>query len=995
MEWLPARTLSQASGTETMPSAFTSHNGRKLPHHTTPQGNGAGRGNGARPSNGSAAHELPLASSLDWRRFIVAVWRYRWVVLLVAVLGSASGFALAHQIKPQYKAQTTIWIEPSDSRANEQAPVQTGQLLQAGAAWVELLRSYRVLDEVVGDLRLYLRAASPQEANLLAQFQLDDGLAAGHYRLAVDPDGRRFQLIAAGDKLVHEGAIDDLSGPLTGQETLERVSALGGDIEFSVESLRDVARSLGERINTEIDSEHTFLNLSLTGEDPVQISEVLNAVSQRYVQVVHDLKRERLLESTRILNEQLSQAHQQLLEAEGELESFRVRTITLPAQRATPVAPGVESTRESAFSNYSSLLIEREQLRRDRWSIDRVLRNASESGPSIEGLEIIPSVRASSDLVLAMGELTSKRSELRSQLNRYTEEHQAVRDLRSEIQSLETSTVPRLAADLSRTLADREVILESMIVAAADELRRTPMRAIGEARLERRVAIAANLFNTLQARRDEAHLAAESSIPDVRVMDAAFPPQQPINESQEEQFILMALMASLCIAVGVGILLDFLDTRLSYPQQVSDGLGVPVIGSVPHVNNGSRGLSALKAAQVVEAFRVIRLNVAHAHGTAGPVVLSVTSPEPEDGKSFVLANLGMAFSGMGYRTLIIDADVRRGSQHRLLGGGRKPGLTDYLAGNAPLEKVVRSTSHRALSRIASGTRRQDGPELLQSRAMTYLLAQMRKEYDVILVDTPPLAACADPLALGTLTRNMVLVVRTGTTNRSATEWRLDSLARLPVRLLGAILNDVPHVGVYRYHRKAYASLYLPDEAKRALPGKRIQRSIDLREGASVDDSQTEPPKVDPRTEVDRVERVTLPDGNGNGRNNGNGTHSGNRKRNGNGSELPIAAEIQVDFNASRYSRLDELLDLEIESVIQEVEPVEVADLEITDFEILDWQVDSNEEGNSHGNGNGSGNGNGNGEGRLGRAIDEDLAGVDARIESFREHQRRNHVRLWK
>jgi capsular exopolysaccharide synthesis family protein len=923
------------------------------------------------------ASGLPLASTLDWRRFIVAIWRFRWLVLLVAILGSASGFAMARQIRPKYRAEATIWIAASNPRGHDQEPLQTSELLQAGA-WADLLKSYRVLDEVVDDLRLYLTAGSPEEADLLTHFPLESGLVTGHYRLVLSPDGRLFELWAAGDRLVQQGMIGDSTGLLSGlsQETLSRVAALGRDIEFSVESRRDVARGLGERINTKVDAEHTFLSLSLTGEDPLLISRVLNAVSQRYVEVISELKRAKLVESTRILDEQLWQANQQLRESETELEAFRVRTVTLPQEAASPVAPGLGATREASFSNYAGLLMEREQLRRDRWSIDRVLRNASESGPSIEGLEIIPAVRGSSDLVLAMGELAAKRAELRAVLNRYTEEHKVVRDLRREIQSLEQVAVPRLALDLARTLADRELILESLIEAAADELRQTPMRAIGEARLERRVGIAATLYNTLQARRDEARLAAESSIPDVRIMDAALPPQMPINESQEEQLILLVLMASLSIAVAAGILLDLFDTRLTYPQQVSDGLGVPVVGSVPHISDGSRGLNSIKAAKVVEAFRVIRLNVSHAHGTAGPMVVAITSPEPEDGKSFVVANLAMAFSGMGHRTLVIDADVRRGSQHRLLGGARKPGLADYLAGHSSIQEVVQDTTHKSLSRIASGTRRQDGPELLQSRAMSVLLAQMRKNFDVILVDTPPLAACADPLALGTITGNMVLVVRTGTTDRSLTEWRLDALDRLPIRLLGAILNDVPHGGIYRYHRKRYATLYAPDGAKRALPGKRIQISVDLREGASKGsgeaDTQVSSPEETPNrlkpvspsdTEVDSQQGDQVP---------GSGA-SGNGKRLP--LRLPLAADGQIRIEAPQYGRLDELLNLEVEPVERGMEVVQIV------------------AGDA---GAGNGNGNGNGDERHGRALNDDNDDTaDSRIEAFRQHQRRSHVRLWK
>lgn len=200
------------------------------------------------------------------------------------------------------------------------------------------------------------------------------------------------------------------------------------------------------------------------------------------------------------------------------------------------------------------------------------------------------------------------------------------------------------------------------------------------------------------------------------------------------------------------------------------------------------------------------------------IVLAVTSPTGSDGKSFVAANLGLAYSFLGLRTLVIDADVRRGRVHRLLGGNRRPGLTDYLGGAAALEQVVKTTQHPALYRIASGSRRQEGPELVQSHAMESLVADLRSHYDVLILDTPPIGVGADALALAAMAGNLVFVVRTGSTHRELTEAKLELIFRLPVRVLGAILNDVPARGVYKYYSWAYYSSYLPGYESRDEEG---------------------------------------------------------------------------------------------------------------------------------------------------------------------------------
>ncbi len=232
-------------------------------------------------------------------------------------------------------------------------------------------------------------------------------------------------------------------------------------------------------------------------------------------------------------------------------------------------------------------------------------------------------------------------------------------------------------------------------------------------------------------------------------------------------------------------------------------MGLHILGAVPALRRGKLG--ATDMALAVEAFRAIQLSLLHAYGAEAPLVVTLTSPGASDGKSFVASNLAIAFADMGHRTLVVDGDVRRGTIQKLMGTSHKPGLTDFLAGHATREQIVQSTRYTLLDVIGCGSRGEAGPKLLGSAAMTRLMEALRQDYDVILVDSPPLGACVDPMILGTLTRNLALVLRTGTTDRTMAESKLQILDRLPVRVLGAILNDVPARGPYRYY--SYISGY--------------------------------------------------------------------------------------------------------------------------------------------------------------------------------------------
>ncbi|HEV2669968.1 MAG TPA: CpsD/CapB family tyrosine-protein kinase, partial [Gemmatimonadales bacterium] len=164
-------------------------------------------------------------------------------------------------------------------------------------------------------------------------------------------------------------------------------------------------------------------------------------------------------------------------------------------------------------------------------------------------------------------------------------------------------------------------------------------------------------------------------------------------------------------------------------------------------------------------------------------------------------------------------DVRRGFLHRRFKLSRQPGLVDCLLGEIGRDLIVQQTAYPRLALIGCGTRTARAPEVLGSTAMSDLLSEMRGRYDVIVVDAPPLAAGVDAFVLGTVTGTMLVVLRTGHSHRDITGAKLEMLDRLPIRLLGAVLNDVPRGAAYGYY--AYYSYYLPGyEAVEETRGRR-------------------------------------------------------------------------------------------------------------------------------------------------------------------------------
>lgn len=731
----------------------------------------------------------------DWRRFVRALWRYRWLVALVTMVGTLAAALATRLLPPEYRAQATIWIEVAQRDA-DRGPIRSAQLLDS-YAWVDLLKSYVVLDDVVRRLGLYIAFPVAGDSIVFTAFHVGERFRPGVYRLTVDDSGSTVTLSSGSGQVLERKPVGDPVGQAVGFAWAPPRAALqpGRRVDFSITMPRDVARDLAMRLRVQVAAQGNFLRIELGGPDPHKVAAIVNAVLDRYVEVAAELKREKLTELTRILNEQLAYAERNLRNAEVALESFRVQTITLPSDRATPVTPGLEFTRDPVFAGFFDLRIQLEQVRRDREAIQRVLAVAPDSRVAVSALEIIGAVQASSDLMAALRELTTKQAELRTLRYRYLDEHPPVQRLVEQIRVLEQRTVPAMLARLVQDLSNREAVLAQRVGSASRELAQIPPRAIQEARLRREVAIAEQLFTTLQARYEEARLGEASSIPDVRVLEQAVAPLKPVRNSAP-RLVLLGFFGSLGLGCLGAVLLDLRDPRVRYPDQITRGLGLPILGAVPRVQPGRTGDGSLA---VIETLRVIRLNLQHAHGAAGPLLVTVSSPGSGDGKSFVVSNLALAFADAGFRTVLLDGDVRRGALHRVLGVPRRPGLTDYLQGRVPLENVLQATRYASLALISSGTRTRRGPELLASAAMRTLLSELRARADAILIDSSPLAAGADGFALATMSGNLLLVLRAGVTNRDLAEAKLSVLDRLPTRLLGTVLNAAPQDRIYAYY----------------------------------------------------------------------------------------------------------------------------------------------------------------------------------------------------
>ena len=769
------------------------------------------------PDRGTAAahgraYEPPTPEPSDWQRMLAAAMRRRWLVILVTLAGTAAGVIGSRFLDPRFAARAVLWIEAAGRAPGRDGGSIVDEALVQTPSWGELVTSGAVLEDVVRELRLYVTPKSPADAPVFAGFGLGKMVRPGRYELVVDR-GARYELLDQNGALVERGAVGDSVGRSVGFSWAPSSSMLleGRRITFNVSSPYEATQGLVKALRLKQDPGGSFLRIELKGTDPALTAATVNAVAGRTVTLAAELKRRKYAELAKILGEQAQQAQQALHAADAALASFRVRTAGVVQRGAPTVSPTMDGKGDPVYSRAFELRLNIEQLRRERRVIEKALADQPKSGLPVEALAVLPTVGTSPELNTALQEINQKEADLRALRTRYTDASAPVQQARSDLDALEQRTVPALARKLAADLSAREAALTPQVDSAFGYMRTVPPLALEEDQLKRAVAGAEAFSTTVNQRYEAARLGLISSSPDVRLLDSAVQPGKP-SLDLGPLLIALSFLTSLGLGMVGAVVLDRADPRVRTPEQVTRGMRLPILAALPHVSLRQAPGASLRSAEVIEALRGLRVRVLHSQGVEGPLLLTVTSPSVGDGKSFLSVNLALSFAYAGYRTLLIDGDVRRGTQHRVVDAASEPGLTDVLAGQAAAEAAVQQTGYPNLSILSCGTRMYRSPELLLLPTLRETIARLRTTYQIIIVDSPPLVAGIDPLVLATITGNLLVELRSEDTDLELAAAKLSVADTLPVRTIGAVLNCVRGHGAFRYYTYDLADYAEPDPA---------------------------------------------------------------------------------------------------------------------------------------------------------------------------------------
>ncbi|MFQ5710008.1 MAG: GumC family protein, partial [bacterium] len=578
-----------------------------------------------------------------------------------------------------------------------------------------------------------------------------------------------------------------------------------------------------------------LIRIDVNAPSPFEATFLANSVAESFRKLDRDFSRGEISQVVQFLDSQLERKERDLKASEEALKNFleQEKIASLSDEATQVVEQGADFE-----SRYKGVLID---LEVNKKRLDYLKGQLGKSKETLE-TEI---ARISSPLVL---QLRTEMAEIERtitvylsqgvgeddpQVRREREKAKAIKSrLTEETRKLIVDGLPsdnpllqaqELVVSILETqteitsLSAQAGALKRVVDSYSAKLESLPNKNVRLARLERSRKVDENLYMMMREKYEESRITQAGQIGKVRIIDRALPPGAPISPRTRLNLTL-GVLVGLGLGIGFTFLREYLDTSVRRVEDVEE-MGLPVLGAIPSIDpvatNGHSVLSNGRhktdhsgetkgrlvahfkpKSPVTEAYRTLRTNLQFSESESKLQAFLVSSAGPGEGKSTTTANLAIAMSQQGVRTILVDSDLRRPVQHRLFEIEKSRGLSNILVGKSTLDEAIQATGIENLDALTCGILPPNPSELLGSKRMKDLVAQLKERYEVCLFDSPPLIAVTDAAVLGQELDGVLLVVKSGQTHQDALIRGVELLDNVRARILGVLLNDVSRANTY-------------------------------------------------------------------------------------------------------------------------------------------------------------------------------------------------------
>jgi capsular exopolysaccharide synthesis family protein len=603
-----------------------------------------------------------------------------------------------------------------------------------------------------------------------------------------------------------------------------------------------------------------LIDITVSDRDPVMARDLASSVVREFLKENFSQRLAVSKVATEFLKEEADKLKKKLEESELKLQRYKEqnRAVSLEDRQNITVERLREVSTKVTEANSQRLRLEAdiEQVRKvGPQNTDELLR--------------IRSVAELPQVATARAQLGEANTELDALQERYGHKHPKLIAALKRIESLRATLAVNAAkaGEILQRQYDAAVQTESKLAGALEEQENAALElnkiAIPYNVLQRDVESDRSLYESLLQRMKETSVTGPVEQAPYTLVEEPMVPSYP-SKPNVRRTVTLAFAFSLLLAVGGLIALDMFDSSLRSVDEAERFLNLPALVGIPNhrhlsVKGGHRHspdpssragstygsgyprqdnnpeeveefastvlaksdrenypIAAIEdpASSLAEAYRTLRVSLSMLGPEEERRVLLFVSAIPEEGKTYTSLNTAVVLAQQGYRTLLIDADLRRPSLHKAIQARvQMPiGLTDFFSGNSKLQEVIQQTDIENLFLLPAGRRAPNPAELLSSSDLGKLIEQLLKKFDRIVIDSAPVNAVSDTLVLAPHAHKTILVIRAGKTHRKAIERGLLLLRKSGAKLAGFVLNRLPTGRAASYYYYYYGDKYEKDSA---------------------------------------------------------------------------------------------------------------------------------------------------------------------------------------
>ncbi len=761
---------------------------------------------------GGAMGGFAPAAGLDYTALLQRLLRnWYWFVLAIA-LCLALAYLHLRYATPVYEAETSMLIQ-------EQSGGQAGLSKEAIAQEfgfentyvieneVYMLRSNYIMERVVRLLGLdvsYIHQGSvrnteiyqPQSFTLVSvdtSVLAPEEVAYGSVLVRFD-DTREFSLIRGeGDttamRYTQAFPIGNRNYKLVlteGKEPLGRESIY----QVKVMNAKDVASRYSRSLFVAQVERSGVVNLSLTDPVPEKAKDILNALVTVYEQQIVEQQSQTGQQTLTFLDERLDFVTEELTDVENDMSSFR---------QGAGLNVDVQTQGASYLAQVNAVDAQLSEQRVRRELIQDISNTLTE-GDGYRALplasEVIPPVLTS--LITQYNEVVFTRDQ---KLEGVTAQHPSVATYDEQLDALKR-TIMQSVDVLLQESNQRIGNLQAQLQPIESNLSRLPANEQRLLEIMRDQNIQNNLYIFLLTKREEAAMTIAAQVPNTRIIDRASASPSPISPNRP-MIYLLAIGVGLIVPASTMFLRELLGKTVSTEKEIANYLPYPIVGRI--VNSPAKEpLQVLnnQRSAIAEAFRLLRTNLGFLLPDGQSAVVMLTSSVSGEGKSFISSNLSAALALTKKRVVVVGLDMRKPKLAEMVlnedSSRRTVGLSNYLIGKSTYEEIVTPSPYERLSIISSGPLPPNPAELLIEGRMGTLIDRLRQDFDVIILDAPPVGIVTDGLLLKDYVNVTLFVARVGVTPKKSMHYISELVDGGKLARVNVVINGIDPKAAYGY-----------------------------------------------------------------------------------------------------------------------------------------------------------------------------------------------------